>query len=203
MPHAAALFHARLRRQPLPIHGTLAEIWIDGEISNRECSEVLKKNGCPVKASREGRGSPLNDHARAGDFVPRHGNAEPRFIRAPAAHTNQKAGAILAGELRVEVSNQSRHFLAVPAFKAVRIVFGFARKNQRPNLQNAEFRDLCRFARTRFRAECTGSRRAQAPLPQQWRCALWRTVKWPTWLVRASAITLSLKRSGRMITAAH
>jgi len=38
----------------------------------------------------------LNDHARAGDFVPLDWNAEPRFMRAPAAHTNQKVGAILA-----------------------------------------------------------------------------------------------------------
>ena len=93
--------------------------------------------------------------------MPNHGSFEP-------SGPHQSEGrSILAGELRVEVSNQSRHFLAVPAFKAVRIVFGFARKNQRPNLQKAEFRDLCRFARTRFRAECTGSRRAQAPLSQQ------------------------------------
>jgi len=157
----------------------------------------------PVKASRESRGSPpQRSRARRG-FRPTPRECRTTVYSSPAAHTNQKAGAILAGELRVEVSNQSRHFLAVSAFKAVRIVFGFARKNQRPNLQKAEFRNLCRFARTRFRAECTASRRAQAPLSQQWRCALWRTVKWPTWLVRASAITLSLKRSCPMITAAH
>jgi hypothetical protein len=203
MPHAAALFHARLRRQPLPIHGTLAEIWIDHEISNRECSEVVKKNGCPCEGvTRKSRNPPLNDHARAGDFVPRHGNAEPRFIRPSGPHQSE-GRSILAGELRVEVSNQSRHFLAVPAFKAVRIVFGFARKNQRPNLQRAEFRDLCRFARTRFRAECTGSQRAQAPTVAAVEVCLMANSKWPTWLVRASAITLSLKRSCRMITAAH
>ena len=203
MPHAAALFHARLRRQPLPIHGTLAEIWIDHEISNRECSKVLKKNGCPCEGVTRKSRKPSSTITRAPGIsshatgMPNHGSFEP-------SGPHQSEGrSILAGELRVEVSNQSRHFLAVLAFKAVRIVFGFARKNQRPNLQKAEFRDLCRFARTRFRAECTASRRAQAPLSQQWRCALWRTVKWPTWLVRASAITLSLKRSCPMITAAH
>jgi hypothetical protein len=96
MPHAAALSHARLRRQPLPIHGTLAEIWIDREISHLECGEVLKQMSALRRPHAKVAEARLNDHARAGDFVPLDGNAEPRFMRAPAAHTNQKVGVILA-----------------------------------------------------------------------------------------------------------
>jgi hypothetical protein len=83
MPHAAALFHARWRRQPLPIHGTLAETWIDREISNRECGEVLKKKWLPCEGvTRKSRKPPstitrapgISSHATG---MPNHGSFEP------------------------------------------------------------------------------------------------------------------------------
>ena len=160
----------------------------------------------PVKAVTRKSRKPSSTITRAPGIsshatgMPNHGLCEP-------SGPHQSEGrSILAGELRVEVSNQSRHFLACPCSKrceshrrrirghcrtglcakgvTVCALFGFARKNQRPNLQKAEFRDLCRFARTRFRARMHCLPARSSPTVAAVEGGLWRTVKWATRLVR-------------------
>src|SRR3981081_191923 len=65
--------------------------------------------------------SRLNNHARAGDFIPFDRNAEPRFVRSPAPYPDQQIGPVLPVEQAIEVSNRPGHFLAATAFEALRI----------------------------------------------------------------------------------
>src|ERR1035438_6232437 len=61
------------------------------------------------------------DYARAGDFVPFDGDAQPRFGRSPAAHADQKVGAVRFVELAIEPGYCSGNFLAATALEALRI----------------------------------------------------------------------------------
>ena len=71
----ALLFHGRLFRQPLPIDGAFAGIWIHGEVSDLECSEVLEKMAALGWGDTKIAESGFDYYARAGDFVPFYGNA--------------------------------------------------------------------------------------------------------------------------------
>ncbi len=92
MTHTTTLFHTGLRRQPFPIHGTFPDIGIDGEIPYLERREILEKMAALRRRNTKIAEPSFHDHARAGDFIPFDGNAQPRFIRAPAANTNQEVG---------------------------------------------------------------------------------------------------------------
>src|SRR5260221_12340544 len=63
----------------------------------------------------------LNNHARAGDFIPLDRNAEPGFVRSPAPNPDQQIGPVLRVEPAIELSDRFGHFLAAAAFKTLRI----------------------------------------------------------------------------------
>ncbi len=63
----------------------------------------------------------LNNHARAGDFVPFDRNAEPGFGRSPAPHPDQQIGPVLLIEQTIEAGDRVSHFLAAAALEVLRI----------------------------------------------------------------------------------
>src|SRR6266436_4281568 len=65
--------------------------------------------------------SSLDNHARAGDFIPFDRNAQPGFSRSPAANPDQQIGPVLAVEHTIELSHRLGYFLAAAALEALRI----------------------------------------------------------------------------------
>ena len=114
--------------------------------------------------------------ARARDFVPRHRDARPRFIRG--RHHTESEGEHTRRANFALIWRRSRRFLAVPRWSGGRPF----RAEQRPNLQNR--RIFC-GSRAHASVRMHWLRRTQPHCGRQWECTLWRTVKWPTWLVQA------------------
>jgi hypothetical protein len=103
------------------VHTTFTEIGIDGEIAHLKRSEILKEMAALRRRHAKIAEARFDDHARAGDFVPLHRNAEPGFIRAPPAYADQEVGEIFVCKLGVEVGHLACRFLTVAAFKVLRI----------------------------------------------------------------------------------
>src|SRR5205807_7206446 len=108
-----ALFsHGRLFRQPLPIDRAFARVGIHGEVTDPKGSEILEEMAALRWGDAKIVESRLNNHARAGDFIPFDRNAQPGLVRSPASNPDQQIGSVLRIELAIELSNRLGHFLA-------------------------------------------------------------------------------------------
>src|SRR5208282_940163 len=118
---AALLFYRRLFVQPPPIYSAFTGIGIHGEITYLEGGQVLEEMAALRGSHPEIAEPGLDDHTRAGDFVPFHRNAEPRFGRSPAADADQQVRTILFVELAIQAGYGSGYLLAAAALEALRI----------------------------------------------------------------------------------
>src|SRR5208282_2565166 len=94
MADTALLFHRRLFRQPLPVDGAFAGVWIHGEVTDLKGSEILKEMAALRWGDAKIAEPRFYNHARTGDFIPFDWNAQPRFGRPPAPHPNQEIGPV-------------------------------------------------------------------------------------------------------------
>src|SRR6185295_10530287 len=82
LAYQTALVGSRLPGQPLPVHEPLADVGIDGEITDLERREVLEEVAALRRRDTKVTESRLDDDARPGDLVPAHRDAEPRVVGA-------------------------------------------------------------------------------------------------------------------------
>ncbi len=121
MPHAASFLHGTLSSKPLPVDKAFARIGIDGEISHLKCGEILKKVASLRRGNSQIAEASFDDSARSGNFVPLHRNAQPRIIRSPATHANQKIRCAGLAQFGVKMRDAFRDFLAAGALKAMKV----------------------------------------------------------------------------------
>src|SRR5580704_14312224 len=121
VPHAALLANRRLRIQPLPIDPSLMHVGVHSEVADLEGSQVLKEVTALRGRHPQIAEARFDDHARSGNFVPLHRNAQPWIIRSPASDTDQQVRRIRLAQLGIEVRDIARHFNTARTLKAVKV----------------------------------------------------------------------------------
>jgi len=115
----ALLFHGRLFRQPSPIYGAFARVWIHGEITDLEGGQVLEEMAALRGSHSEVAETGFDYYAGAADLVPLYWNTQPGFSRSPASDADEQIGTIVFVELAIETGNGRGDFLALATLEAL------------------------------------------------------------------------------------
>jgi len=96
MADASVFVYGRLLAQPLPVDRTFPGIRIDCEVADLKSGEVLEEMAALRRCNAKISETRFDNDARAGNFVPLYGNAEPGIIRSPATTPISRYGRVSA-----------------------------------------------------------------------------------------------------------